>query len=68
MTDPGVAFSDGESEFEIAYPEATVRTHSRLRVDSTAEAYTVAIELAAYEDGAERFTKRWDRVIPRDGQ
>jgi hypothetical protein len=67
-TDPGVAFSDGECEFEIGFPEATVRTHSRVRVDSTAEAYTVAIELTAYEDGAERFTKRWDRVFPRDGQ
>jgi len=67
-TDAGIAFADGESEFEIAFPEATARTHSRVRVDSTAEAYTVAIELTAYEDGAERFTKRWDRVIPRDGQ
>jgi hypothetical protein len=45
-----------------------VRTHSRVRVDSTPEAYTVAIELTAFEDGAERFTKRWDRVIPRDAQ
>ena len=63
-----VAFSDGEGEFEIAFPEATVRTQSRLRVDSTAEAYTVSIELTAYEDGQERFSKRWDRTFPRDGQ
>jgi uncharacterized protein len=67
-TDPGIAFSDGECEFELGFPEATVRTHSRVRVDSTPEAYTVAIELSAFEDGAERFTKRWDRVIPRDAQ
>jgi hypothetical protein len=67
-TDPGVAFSDGECEFELAFPEATVRTHSRVRVDSTVEAYTVAIELTAFENDAERFTKRWDRVFPRDGQ
>ena len=67
-TDPGIAFADGESEFEIAFPETTVRTRSRVRVDSTAEAYTVGIELTAYENGAERFTKRWDRVFPRDGQ
>ncbi|HEX3298920.1 MAG TPA: CocE/NonD family hydrolase [Actinomycetota bacterium] len=67
-TDPGVAFADGECEFELAFPEATVRTYSHVRVDSTAEAYTVAIELTAFEDGAERFTKRWDRIIPRDGQ
>jgi hypothetical protein len=66
--DPGVAFSDGEGEFEIAFPEATIRTHSHVRVDSTAEAYTVAIELTASEDGVERFTQRWDRVFPRDAQ
>jgi hypothetical protein len=65
-TDPGVAFSDGACEFEIAFPEATVRTHSRVRIDSTAEAYTVAIELTASENGVERCTKRWDRVFPRD--
>src|SRR5262249_40913572 len=28
-TDPGIAFSDGQSEFEIAFPEATVRTQAR---------------------------------------
>ena len=67
-TDPGVAFSDGEGEFEIAYPEATVRTHARLRIDSTAAEYTVSIELTASEDGQERFSKRWDRTYPRDGQ
>jgi len=66
--DPGVAFSDGEGEFEIAFPEATIRTHSHVRLDSTAEAYTVAIELTASEDGVERFTQRWDRVFPRDAQ
>jgi hypothetical protein len=68
MTDPGIAFSDGECEFELGFPEATVRTHSRVRVDSTPEAYTVAIELSAFENGAERFMKRWERVIPRDAQ
>jgi hypothetical protein len=68
ITDPGVAFSDGEGEFEIAFPEATVRTQSRLRIDSSAEEYRVSIELTAYEDGKERFSKRWDRTFPRDGQ
>ena len=30
--DPGVAFAEGEGEFEIGYPEATVRTTSRVRL------------------------------------
>jgi hypothetical protein len=66
--DPGRAFADGEAEYEIAYPEATVRTSSRVRVDSDAEAYHVAIDLVAEEDGVERFRRRWERTFPRELQ
>ena len=64
--DPGVAFADGEGEYEIAFPEATVRTSSRVRLDSDAATYRLTIELRAFEDGAERFHKRWERAIPRE--
>ena len=66
--DPGIAFAEGEGEFEIGYPEATVRTTSRVRLDSDAETYRITIDLAAFEDGEERFRKRWERTIPRDLQ
>ena len=66
--DPGVAFAEGEGEFEIAFPEATVRTASRVRLDSDAETYRLSIELTAFEDGRERFRKRWERTIPRELQ
>ena len=66
--DPGVAFADGEGEYEIAFPEATVRTTSRVRLDSDAETYRLTIELRAFEDGTERFHKRWERTIPRELQ
>ncbi len=66
--DPGVAFADGENEFEIGFPEATVRTTSRVRLDSDAETYRLTIELRAFEDGTERFQKRWERTFPRDLQ
>ena len=66
--DPGVAFAEGEGEFEIVFPEATVRTASRVRLDSDAETYRLSIELTAFEDGRERFRKRWERTIPRELQ
>ena len=66
--DPGVAFAEGEGEFEIEFPEATVRTASRVRLDSDAETYRLSIELTAFEDGQERFRKRWERTIPRELQ
>ena len=66
--DPGVAFAEGEGEFEIGFPESTVRTASRVRVDSDAETYRVSIELTAEEDGRERFRRRWEREFPRELQ
>ena len=66
--DPGIAFAEGQGEFEIGFPETTVRTTSRVRLDSDAETYRLTIELSAFEDGRERFTKRWERTIPRDLQ
>jgi hypothetical protein len=66
--DPGRAFADGEAEFEIRYPEATVRSFTRLRVDSDRDAYRLVIELVVNEDGNERRRRRWERTIPRDLQ
>jgi hypothetical protein len=39
-----------------------------VRLDSDAETYRLTIELRAFEDGAERFHKRWERTIPRELQ
>ena len=66
--DPGRAFADGEAEFEIRYPEATVRSFTRLRLDSDRDAYRLSIELVVEEDGRERRRRRWERTIPRDLQ
>ena len=68
LDDPGVAFAEGHGEFEIGWPEATVRTDARLRVDSDAEAYHVSLELVADENGEERFRRRWHRTVPRQLQ
>ena len=45
-----------------------MRTTSRVRVDSDADAYRVSIELIADEDGRERFRRTWERTFPRELQ
>jgi uncharacterized protein len=66
--DPGRAFAEGEADYEIRYPEATVRAFTRVRVDSDRDAYRVAIDLLTHDDGAERHRRHWNRTIPRDLQ
>jgi hypothetical protein len=66
--DPGRAFVDAGATYELAFPEATVRTESRLRIDSDAEAYDVTIEIDAREGGEPFWSGRWHRRIARDLQ
>jgi uncharacterized protein len=66
--DPGRAYVDAGAEYEVRYPEATVRTTSHTRIDSDAATYRVTIELTAGEEGAEPWRRRWERTIPRDLQ
>jgi hypothetical protein len=66
--DPGRAWVDASAAYELAFPEATVRTTSHLRIDSDAEAYHVAIEITAGEDGEEPRRRTWERRIPRNLQ
>jgi uncharacterized protein len=67
-TAPGVAFADGEAEFEVGYPEATVRTTSHVRLDSDPQTYRVTIEVVAHENGDERFRRTWEQTFPRELQ
>jgi putative CocE/NonD family hydrolase len=68
IDDPGLAWADGETDLEIAFPEATCRAWSRVRMDSDASTYRVAIELVVSEDGQERWRRSWERTFPRDLQ
>jgi hypothetical protein len=63
--DPGRTFVDSGGEYEIRYPEATVRTTARTSIRGDAEAYDVTIEITASEEGGERWERRWERRIPR---
>jgi hypothetical protein len=66
--DPGRAYVDSSATYELRFPEATVRSTSRLRVDSDAEAYRVRIEIEAGEGDAVRWSRRWERRIDRNLQ
>jgi putative CocE/NonD family hydrolase len=66
--DPGRAFVDAGAVYLVRFPEATVRTESRTRIDSDAGAYHVRIEIDAGEDDQVRWSRRWERTIPRNLQ
>jgi putative CocE/NonD family hydrolase len=63
--DPGRAFVDSGASYELRFPEATVRTESRMRIDSDAESYRVRVEVEAGEGDQTTWSRRWERRIPR---
>ncbi|HEX4746038.1 MAG TPA: hypothetical protein VFU99_04060, partial [Gaiellaceae bacterium] len=65
--EPGRAWAEGRARYAIAWPEASVRTESRLRLDSTPTAYRVVVDVVADEVGGElgRIERRYERTIPR---
>jgi predicted acyl esterase len=66
--DPGRAWIAASATYTLHWPEATIRTEARSRVRSDAEAYHVEIEIDAAEDGEPRWSRRWERRIPRRSQ
>jgi hypothetical protein len=66
--DPGRAWAAGESDLEIRYPEATVRSQVSLRMESDRTTYRVVADLTVSENGEERRRRHWDRTFPRDLQ
>jgi hypothetical protein len=64
-TDPGAARADARSVIRIAYPEATVETEARYSVISDATTYGVTIVLDVRENDEHRWSRRWERSIPR---
>jgi hypothetical protein len=64
--DPGEATAEALSRFEMRYPEATCGVSSNMRIASDADAYSIELDLTVTEDGETRWTRRWERRIPRD--
>jgi hypothetical protein len=63
--DPAIGWARGSSSFEIAWPEASVRTESTLSVRSDHDRFEVEIELVVHHDGAEIARRRWESSFDR---
>jgi uncharacterized protein len=63
--DPGTARAESAAEFVIEWPEATVGSKVRHTVTSDASSYHLVIELDVTEGDEPRWSRRWDRTIPR---
>jgi len=65
IDDPGNARAESRSAFTIEWPEATVASEARQVIRSDSEAYHLTVELDVTEDGEPRWSRRWERRIPR---
>jgi len=63
--DPGNARAESRSAFTIEWPQATVASEARQVIRSDSEAYHLTVELDVTEDGEPRWSRRWERRIPR---
>ncbi len=63
--DPGHTIAQGRYRYEIAWPEATVRTEATGSLRSDAHTYRLELELVVHEDGREVARRRWEREVPR---
>jgi hypothetical protein len=67
-TDPGRAWAEAWTDFEMHWPEAIVKSHVHQRVSSDEGAYHLDIQLELTENGERRWTRQWRRSFPRDHQ
>jgi hypothetical protein len=64
-TNPGKSRVDATYWITMRWPEVTVRTASRMSVVGEADTYDVHMELEVQENGETKWTRNWDRKIPR---
>jgi hypothetical protein len=63
--DPSRAWVDATATYTLTYPEATVSAEVRSRIDADADAYHRRLDLATAEGGTPRWSRRFERRIPR---
>jgi hypothetical protein len=63
--DPGRAWVDARAANTLHFPEATISGEARWRIVSDRDAYGIRVELDTSEDGEPRWSRRWERRIPR---
>ncbi len=65
LDDPGRAWVDASATYTIRWPEATVTAQARTRIQSDASSFRVRLDVETIEDGRPRWSRRFDRRIPR---
>jgi hypothetical protein len=63
--EPGPTWARGVAEYRVEWPEATVATSARLDLRGDADAFEVQLDLEAREGDELRWTRSWQRRIPR---
>jgi putative CocE/NonD family hydrolase len=63
--DPGDAGAVGLGSFDIAYGDVHVKTEARLSLRSDASTYHLRMELDAFENDEPKWSRNWERSIPR---
>jgi hypothetical protein len=63
--DPGDAGAVGLGSFDIRWGDLHVKTEARLTLRSDASTYHLKMELDALEDGRPKWSRTWERSIPR---
>ena len=64
-TDPGRARGEGRVRYEIVWPEGTATSEVRSLLQSTAESYTLELNLEVEYDGEVLGRRRWERTFER---
>jgi hypothetical protein len=64
-TDPGRAWASGATTFELAFPEARVRTDSRGTLRTESGEWHLTLDLDVFEDDELIAERRWHRTVPR---
>ena len=66
--DPGRAWVDTTSSMTLTWPEVEVSATAHTRIDSDADAYHLRLDVETTEDGAVRWSRRFERRFPRQLQ
>ncbi len=66
LDDPADGWATAMSRYELAWPSAAATSEARLRVQSSAEAFDVEVELDVTADGEPFAQRRWHERILRD--
>lgn len=66
--DPGKSRLDASYWITMRWPEVVVKTSSTFSLVADAETYRVDLQLVVEENGEQKWTRKWDRTIPRNLQ